>query len=111
MSQIPGLISLDIAICAVFVCATLGSNHSRIPIHKHNKMARELHEALGTPIRQSEQGIQEHTSHFIMEYFNEMFQLADVHDAPDSMWKWPVFRNELYKKFCFLVTSNMSMMY
>lgn len=54
---------------------------------------------------------QEHTYHFIMEYFNEMFQLADVCDTPDSVCKWPVFRNELYKKFCFLITSNMSMMY
>lgn len=95
MSPKPVWTSLDIAICAVFVCATLGNNNSRIPIHKHNKMARELHEALGTPIRQSEQGIQEHISHFIMENFNEMFQLAHVGDAPDSMCKWPVFRNEL----------------
>lgn len=57
MSPKPEQKPLDTEVCAVSVCATLGSIDPSIPIYKHNRMAIELHEALGTPIRQSEQCI------------------------------------------------------
>lgn len=45
MSPKPEQKPLDTEVCAVSICATLGSIDPSIPIYKHNRMSMELHEA------------------------------------------------------------------
>lgn len=45
MSPKPEQKPLDTEVCAVSVCATLGSNNPSIPIYKHNRMVMEPHES------------------------------------------------------------------